>query len=490
MQNRSEGEMGRCPASTRKNMNAVPAATAVFAVLILLAPLQAEAMEYVLKPVHPLMISPFVLLLAAIALMPFINNQWWERRYPLICLGLGTITVIYYLFFLENVPRMMNTAFEYLSFICLIGSLFVVSGGIHIRIRGRSTPLANVIILAAGAVLSNFLGTTGASMVLIRPYIRLNRYRISGYHVVFFIFIVSNVGGLLTPIGDPPLFLGYLKGIPFFWVFFKVWHIWLLSLAVLLMIFYGIDRSQYRKLPDSMEREIEEAGEQVAFDGLHNIIFILVIIGAVFMQEPVRELFMVGAAAASYFTTKKQIHEMNQFNFLPIREVAILFAGIFATMVPALDWLELNAGSIGITRPGTFYWGTGILSAMLDNAPTYLNFLSAAFGIHGLSMDNPVHMHLLLGSLPASAVNDLQFLPGSHFLPVTGESWKYIQAISVASVIFGAATYIGNGPNFMVRAIARHQNVKVPHFLGYIVCYSLPVLVPLFILIWLLFFFR
>jgi len=469
-------------------MSAVRAAMLLSAGFFFL-PVQARAMEYALKPVQPLMIVPFALLLSAIALMPFISHQWWERRYPLVCLGLGSITFAYYFFFLENVPRMLNTAFEYLSFICLIGSLFVVSGGIHIRISGRSTPLANAVLLAAGAVLANFLGTTGASMVLIRPFIRLNQYRISGYHVVFFIFIVSNVGGLLTPIGDPPLFLGYLKGIPFFWVFSKVWHIWLLSLAVILLIFYLVDRHQYRKLPDIMEEEIEREGEHAAFDGLHNLIFILVIIGGVFMQEPVRELFMIGAAAASYFTTKKQIHEMNQFNLLPMKEVAILFAGIFATMVPALDWLELNAGSIGIRQPGQFYWGTGILSAFLDNAPTYLNFLSAAFGIHGLSMDDPVHMHLLLGNLPASTMTNLQLLPGSHLMPVTGQSWKYIQAISVSSVIFGAATYIGNGPNFMVRSIARHQNVKVPHFLEYIVYYTLPVLVPLYIFIWIMFFF-
>jgi Na+/H+ antiporter NhaD/arsenite permease-like protein len=462
--------------------------TGFFSLLFFFLPMQAHALEYVLKPVQPMMIIPFILLLAAIAFMPFVSHEWWERRYPLVCLGLGMITVIYYLFFLENVPRMLNTAAEYISFICLIGSLFVVSGGIHIRVKGRSTPLANVVFLSAGAVISNFLGTTGASMVLIRPFIRLNRYRISGYHIVFFIFTVSNIGGLLTPIGDPPLFLGYLKGVPFFWVFFKVWHIWLISLAMILLIFYLIDRRQYRKLPDSMEWEIEHTGERASFEGLHNIIFILVIIGAVFMQEPVRELFMIGAAAAGYFTTKKQIHEMNQFNFHPIMEVAILFAGIFATMVPALDWLELNAGSIGIRQPGQFYWGTGILSAFLDNAPTYLNFLSAAFGLHGLNMDDPVHMHLLLGNLPSSMMNNLHILQASHVRPVTGQSWEYIQAISVASVLFGAATYIGNGPNFMVRSIARHQNVRVPHFLEYIWYYSLPVLGPLFILIWLLFF--
>lgn len=461
----------------------------IFLCSILLLPFaDAHAAEYTIVPVHPAVIAPFVLLLLAIAFMPFINAGLWEKKYPIFCAALGLIPLIYYIFILHNTPRMVSTAIEYTSFICLIGSLFVVSGGIHIRIKGRSTPMANVVLLATGAVISNLLGTTGASMVLIRPYIRVNRYRISGYHIVFFIFIVSNIGGLLTPIGDPPLFLGYLKGVPFFWVITRVWHIWIIALALVLLIFYIIDHYNYKKLPDTMEHEIEVEGEHAAVEGLHNIVFLLMIIGAVFMHEPVRELFMIGAAAASYFTTKKQVHEMNHFNFIPIREVAILFAGIFATMVPALDWLELNAGTIGITRPAQFYWYAGMLSTVLDNAPTYLNFLSAAFGLHGLSVDDPVHMHAMLGNLPISAVQQLQLIQASHLQPITTESWKYIQAISVAAVIFGAGTYIGNGPNFMVKSIAEQNHVKVPHFMEYVLYYSLPVLGPIFIVIWALFF--
>jgi len=456
--------------------------------LLLVPARDAHAVEYAILPVNPAFIAPFGLLLLSIAFMPFINAEFWEKRYPVFCLALGSITTAYYFFILENIPRMIGTAAEYISFICLIGSLFVVSGGIHIRIRGRSTPMANVALLAAGAVLSNFLGTTGASMVLIRPYIRVNHYRISGYHIVFFIFIVSNVGGLLTPIGDPPLFLGYLKGVPFFWVITKVWHIWLTALAMILLVFYIIDRYNYKKLPDAMEHEIEEAGEHPTVDGLHNLVFLLVIIGAVFMKEPVRELFMIGAAVASYFTTRKQVHEMNHFNFIPIKEVAILFAGIFATMVPALDWLELNAGDIGITNPAQFYWCSGILSTVLDNAPTYLNFLSAAFGLHGLSVDDPVHMHAMLGNLPAQAMQQLQLVQATHVQPVMDNSWKYIQAISAASVLFGAGTYIGNGPNFMVKSIAEQSHVKVPHFTEYVLYYSLPILAPVFIVIWFVFF--
>jgi Na+/H+ antiporter NhaD/arsenite permease-like protein len=457
-------------------------------VLFFFSPLDAHALEYAIVPVHPALIAPFIVLLIAIAFMPFINADWWKKKYAGVCLVLGLVPLIYYFLVLKNGPRMMSTAYEYIGFISLIGSLYVVSGGIHIRIKGRSTPHANVILLAIGAVISNFLGTTGASMVLIRPYIRVNRYRISGYHIVFFIFIVSNIGGLLTPIGDPPLFLGYLKGVPFFWVISRVWYIWLVALSAVLLVFYIIDYHDYKKVPDTLEHKIEEAGEHPAVDGLHNIIFLLMIIGAVFLKEPLREVVMISAAAASYFTTKQQIHAQNHFNFIPIKEVAILFAGIFVTMVPALDWLELNAGSLGILSPAQFYWCSGLLSTILDNAPTYLNFLSAAFGLHGLSVDNPVHMQAMLGSLPASGIQQLHLLQASHLQPVTAQSWKYIQAISAGAVMFGAGTYIGNGPNFMVKSIAEQSHVRVPHFMEYVLYYSLPILGPLFIVIWLLFF--
>jgi Na+/H+ antiporter NhaD/arsenite permease-like protein len=401
---------------------------------------------------------------------------------------LGIIPVIYYFFVIQNGPRMIGTGLEYFSFIALIGSLFVVSGGIHIRIKGRATPVANVIILAVGAVISNLLGTTGASMVLIRPYIRTNKYRISGYHIIFFIFIVSNIGGMLTPIGDPPLFLGYLKGVPFFWVIDRVWLIWLIAVCAVLLTFYLIDRYHFKKMPDEMEHEVEEEGEHAAVEGLHNCLFLLAIIGAVFLSEPVREIIMIGAAIASYYTTKKAVHERNDFNFIPIKEVAILFLGIFATMVPALDWLELNAGKLGITSPAQFYWGSGMLSSFLDNAPTYLNFLSAAFGLHGLSVDDALHMKAMLGTLAPNDIAQLKTLPGTAVMSVTAESWRYIQAISAGAVMFGAMTYIGNGPNFMVKCIAEQCRVKMPSFLGYMVKYSLPILLPIFAVLWYLFF--
>jgi len=457
-------------------------------VFLFFSPTDVYALEYAIRPVQPVMIAPFIILLFAIAFMPFINKLWWEKRYSIVCLILGVIPLYYYLIIQRNVPRMASTVCDYLSFIILIGSLFVVSGGIHIRIKGRSTPHANVVLLTVGAVFSNLLGTTGASMVLIRPFIRFNRYRISGYHIVFFIFVVSNIGGLLSPIGDPPLFLGYLKGVPFFWVFSRVWHIWIMVLSAVLLIFYIIDVHEFKKLPEAMEREIKEAGEHALVDGLHNCIFLFMIIGAVFIVEPLREVVMIIAAAAGYFTTKRQIHEQNHFKFTPLKEVAVLFATIFVTMVPALDWLELNAGSIGITRPAQFYWYSGLLSAVLDNAPTYLNFLSASFGLHGLNVNNPIHMQAMLGILSESQMKNIHLLQTFQIRHVTLQSWKYIQAISVGSVLFGAITYLGNGPNFMVKSIAEQQHARVPHFMGYMIHYSLPVLGPILIMIWLLFF--
>ncbi|MBI1805693.1 MAG: sodium:proton antiporter [Ignavibacteria bacterium] len=462
------------------------------------------------------MIIPFILLLLSIAVIPFLSKRWWEKYYPAVSVVLGAITVVYYLFFLDNTERMVHTGIEYLSFIILIGSLFVVAGGIHIRLKGKSTPIANVIVLAIGAVASNFLGTTGASMIMIRPYLRVNKYRLRGFHVVFFIFIVSNIGGALTPIGDPPLFLGYLKGVPFFWVLEYVWHIWSIAVASVLVIFFVIDYLSFKKFEASKKHVPEtELHEKAEVSGLHNIFFLAVILLAVFIEHPVmlRELLMVIAATGSYVTTKKEIHNKNNFNFVPIKEVAILFLGIFATMVPALDWLELNATTIGITSAGQFYWGTGILSSVLDNAPTYLNFLSASIGLfvdqnivsqvqhlistHGSDIANIGGAHaeevrntfatlmkyhsdlVATGQVP---VDDIQisYLIGNHNI--------YLKAISIAAVFFGANTYIGNGPNFMVKSIAEQSGAECPSFGGYIAKYSLPILIPVFAVVWWIFF--
>jgi Na+/H+ antiporter NhaD/arsenite permease-like protein len=446
--------------------------------------------EVKIVPVNPWYIAPFIVLLSAIAVMPFINRHWWEKNYPTVTFVLGFSVVLYYGFSLSNTPRLFLTSYEYISFISLIGSLFVVGGGIHVRIRGKATPVGNVALLATGGVIANILGTTGASMLLIRPYLRMNKYRIKGYHVVFFIFLVSNIGGALTPIGDPPLFLGFLKGVPFFWITTRVSSIWVFAVLLVLLVFYIMDEYHFRKESSKVQKAAAEIDEPEV-SGLHNIVFLLVIIAAVFIESPapllLREVVMWSAAIASFLTTKKDIHEKNDFNFIPIKEVAILFAGIFATMIPALDWLELNAASIGIVTPGQYFWGTGLLSSVLDNAPTYLNFLTAAFGLHGANVDNVQHMNLMLGiTTPATLGLPNPLHPGA--LEITNQTWHYVQAISLGAVFFGACTYIGNGPNFMVKTIAEQAGAPCPTFFGYIVRYSVPILIPIFAIIWYIFF--
>ena len=439
-------------------------------------------------PVSVLFVVPFVLLLASIAVVPFINRHWWEKNYPWVSLGSGIAIVLYYAFVLDNTPRLFLTLYEFVSFISLIGSLFVVAGGIHLRIRGKAAPWENVALLSVGAVISNILGTTGASMLLIRPYLRVNKYRIKGYHVVFFIFIVSNIGGALTPIGDPPLFLGYLKGVPFFWLLTRAWPMWAFTVGLVLLVFYIMDSYYFHKVPNQVRVEALQQ-EEPEVSGLHNIIYLIIILVAVFIEKPimVREILMWSAALASYYSTKKDTHHKNDFNFIPIKEVAILFAGIFATMIPALDWLELNAQSLGVSTPAQYFWGTGALSSFLDNAPTYLNFLSAAFGLHGANVDNVEHMQAVLGLATTEGLGISNPIRAGAFA-ITADTWRYVLAISMGAVFFGANTYIGNGPNFMVKSISEQAGVKCPSFFGYMFKYSIPILIPIFILVWYLFF--
>jgi len=413
-------------------------------------------------------VFPFFLLLGSIAIVPLANKLWWEKNFTIVSFGLALLVVVHYAFQLKNVESLMHTGLEYFSFICLIGSLFVVSGGIHINVKGQATPFVNSIFLFVAAILANLLGTTGASMVFIRPWMRMNKHRLTSYHVVFFIFIVSNIGGGLTPVGDPPLFLGYLKGVPFFWVLKNVWPIWLLAVGILVTVFFILDTQNFKKEPLGSRQE-QTAYEEWKFSGGHNIIFLVMIIGAVFINHPrfLREGIMLFAAALSYMTTPKPVHQSNDFNFGPIKEVAILFIGIFATMIPALEWLEKYAVQLGIHSPGQFFWGSGALSSVLDNAPTYLNFLSAAKGLSSA------------GSLTSE---------NSGFAMLLATHSSYIRAISVASVFFGAVTYIGNGPNFLVKSIADQAKAKTPSFFGYFFKYSLPILMPIFFLIWYFFF--
>ena len=413
-----------------------------------------------------LLMLPFALLLCAMAAIPIFAPKWWLRHYPKVALGLGMVTSGYYFFVLHDAKILGDAIHEYASFITLVGSLFVVSGGIHMGVRGGATPLVNTVFLLVGAMLANVLGTTGAAMLLVRPWMRMNHGRVAAHHIVFFIFIVANAGGCLTPIGDPPLFLGFLQGIPFWWVARNCWPMWLAGVGMLLAIFFAVDLWNFLRTPHAVREQgaADTGRRQWTFDGLSNVFLLVIILLAVFVEKPLflREGIMFAVACASYFSTKKSIHEANGFDLHPVQEVAILFAGIFTTMIPALAWLGHNSNSLlgNAPSPGVFYWGTGVLSSALDNAPTYLGFLSALHGVAG--------------------VEDIHGLLASHN--------HHVLAISVAAVFFGAATYIGNGPNFMVKAIAEQNGVKMPTFIQFVLKFSLPFLLPVLVAVWLLFF--
>jgi Na+/H+ antiporter NhaD/arsenite permease-like protein len=433
------------------------------------------------------LVIPFVALLLMIATGPLFYEHFWHHNYPKIAVGFAILVVFYYLFILHNVHSPVHALAEYVQFIALLASLYIASGGILIEIDKKATPLANVSLLLIGALVSNLIGTTGASMLLIRPFIRLNKGNIQPYHIIFFIFMVSNIGGSLTPIGDPPLFLGFLKGVPFFWTLEYNWPAWVLALLFLAAIFYFIDK----KFGKANEDELDEVTYSNKFEliGSRNFLWLLVVICSVFLDPNViewvpaihydgqkfsflREIIMLSVAYLSFKFADQKAIKGNEFNFEPIREVAFIFIGIFGTMMPALElvgnFAKSPEGAQLITH-NTLYWGTGILSGFLDNAPTYLNFLAAAMASQGAEISNiEMVRNFALDNYDDSAFE--------------------LMAISIAAVFFGAMTYIGNGPNFMVKSIAEQSGIKMPSFFGYIIRFSLPILLPVLIIVWLVFF--
>ena len=436
-------------------------------------------------------VFPFVLLLVMIATGPLFYPHFWHKSYPVISIILAFIVCTYYLFFLHNQHSPVHSAAEYIQFIALLTGLFVASGGILIIVDKDARPLTNLIILAVGAVIANIIGTTGASMLLIRPFIRLNKNRIKPYHIVFFIFIVSNVGGSLTPIGDPPLFLGFLKGIPFEWTVIHNLVPWAIACILLLTFFYMFDirnKTNYALMRGEEEEEVPPSGK-ISLKGRRNFLWLGVVVAAVFLDPNVfewvpgieyegqkfsflREIIMLLAAFGSYQFSDLQAMQGNEFSFEPIREVAFLFIGIFFTMMPALELVSEFAQSPegeALIRPSTLYWGTGVLSGFLDNAPTYVNFLTASMASVGADVNK-------MQEVIAFANNEYK------------DSLLDLMAISLGAVFFGAFTYIGNGPNFMVKSIAEQVGIKMPSFFSYIVKYSIPILLPVLIIIWLIFF--
>lgn len=385
--------------------------------------------------ISPLLVAPFVLLLLAIAVVPLAWPHFWENnRNKAIVTALLSAPVAAWL--AQNNPHALwHSGLEYFSFLCLLGSLFVVTGGIHVAGDVRGTPKSNVIMLGAGAVLANIIGTTGASMVLIRLLLRTNSQRKHTIHLpLFFILLVSNCGGLLTPIGDPPLFLGYLRGVPFSWTL-RLFPVWLLAVVYLLAVLYVVDARAYAKEAASdIARDVHDV-EPIRVLGRRNLALLVLLIGAVFLPTPYREAAMLAVAGISLFGSAVP-RVKNEFSFGPIAEVAILFAGIFITMVPALSLLETHGGSLGLVKPWQYFLVTGALSSVLDNAPTYLTFLTTA---QALDVGNAV----------------------------VGVSHAHLFAISAAAVLMGANTYIGNGPNFMVKAIADSRGYATYGFFGY-----------------------
>jgi Na+/H+ antiporter NhaD/arsenite permease-like protein len=436
-------------------------------------------------------IAPFVGLLLTMGIMSFaatnfphsfLGKLWESNRNKFIIAMLWALPVIYLFYSLNEWHPLIHSLKDYFAFIALLFALFVISGGIYLEGDLRATPTVNTLFLAIGAVLANFIGTTGASVLLIRPLLRTNRERQHVSHIpVFFIFIVSNIGGSLLPIGDPPLFLGYLKGVPFFWTL-QLWVEWVTAIGMLLTIFFIWDTLAYRKESPASLKFDATLSQPINIKGQLNILWLLIVLAAVVFITPaqlkqwglsegygqfLREYVMLGMALISLISSplNAETRQKNNFSFAPIVEVAVLFIGIFIAMIPALEYLNVHGKELGLTQTWQFFWYSGGLSAVLDNAPTYLTFLSIAQGVvasdpNAVIPENLSHLH------------------------VTAE---FLVAISLGSVFMGAGTYIGNGPNFMVKSIAEEWGYKMPDFFTYVFKYSIPILVPVFVIITLLY---
>ncbi|MGE5861983.1 MAG: sodium:proton antiporter [Ignavibacteria bacterium] len=416
---------------------------------------------------------PFVLMLGSIAVFPLFWNHFWEQnKNKLIIALLLSFPIIIYLLSSGLFERLFDTLiFDYIPFIILLGSLFTITGGIFLTGDIEAKPSVNTLFLAIGAVLASFIGTTGAAMLLIRPVIQTNKEREFKVHtILFFIGIVANCGGLLTPLGDPPLFMMYLRGAPFAW-FFSLFLEWLITNGLLLIIYFFVDSYFHRKEPETaIIRDITQI-KPIKIEGKLNFYWLGgVVIAVAFLNEQylefikidhffgfIREAAILLMAYLSIILTPRLTRVSNSFTWEPIKEVAYLFLGIFITMVPCLIYLEQNAKTLGVTLPHQFYYFSGILSSFLDNTPTAVTFHSLALG---------------LGEQTGSII--------------AGIPEEILKAICVGAVFFGSMTYIGNGPNFMVKAVAEENNIPMPHFFSYMYKFSLIALLPIFIIVQLL----
>lgn len=438
-------------------------------------------------------VAPFAALLLCIAVLPLATPHWWEHNSSkaLVAGLLGAIMAAYLavVWNADGIAALQHVLSEYVTFIVLLGSLYVISGGIYLSGSLNGTPLANTGLLAIGAVIASVIGTTGASVLLVRPLLRANQTRVNKAHVlVMFIFIVSNCGGLLTPLGDPPLFMGFMAGVPFEWTLLHLWPMWLVVNFALLIFFFGWDSfvfdKEEKERPGSQLEEVMKH-EPLGIHGWLNFLFLGGIVAAVlgkgYFRDAwpwgVQEGIMLLITALAWFTTAQANREKNKFTFAPIIEVAVLFIGIFITMTPALQILNAwggghraDLGELPVRGPAQFFWMSGMLSSFLDNAPTYITMAATASGLEGIPAEGLYLARFI--SIPGQAGIDANHL---------------LAAISCGAVFMGANTYIGNGPNFMVKAIAEENGVKMPSFFGYMV-YSGCILIPIFIAVTFLFF--
>jgi Na+/H+ antiporter NhaD/arsenite permease-like protein len=417
-------------------------------------------------------IAPFIAMLLSIAIIPLVLPDWWDSNRNKTLLSVALSLPVLVVILPCNPNLLKHSLLDYFSFLTLLGALFVISGGIHVSGAFAGTPFVNTIFLAIGALLANLIGTTGASMLLVRPYIRANQVRRHKAHlIVFFIFIVSNTAGLLTPLGDPPLFLGFLRGVPFHWTL-RLLPQWALVVGMLLIIFNFFEQYVFLKedveTPGALAEDVQPR-RRLHIQGSRNFLYLLGVMAAAMLSgyfawpKGVQESIMITMALLSWYTTPKGVHKLNHFHFHPIAEVAALFLGIFVTMIPALEILDARAASLNLRQPWHFFWLSGALSSFLDNAPTYLTFSAMASGLVG------------------ARVEDLRTLINSQL----GE--RLLVAVSCGSVFMGANTYIGNGPNFMVKSIAERSGIKKPSF-GHYMLYSGAILIPIFIIATLVFF--
>ncbi|MBC8045071.1 MAG: sodium:proton antiporter [Rhizobacter sp.] len=418
-------------------------------------------------------LAPFALMLTAIAVLPLVHGKFWEANHNklFVALALGLPAALYLIFTGNTAPLIHTVLFDYVPFMVMLGALFVITGGIAVTGDIEARPWVNMIFLGTGAVLASVMGTTGASMLLIRPLLQTNKSRTLKVHtVLFFIAIAANTGGMLTPLGDPPLFILYLRGVPFGW-FFQLWPLWLCANFLLLAIYFAVDTYFYRKEPESAIKQDIEAITPIRISGWLNLVWAAgVVLAIAFLNAQtfpvlganaafgfIREAVIIGFAWLSLVLTNKEVREANRFSWHPVEEVAYLFFGIFVTMVPCLLYLEANAASLGVATATEFYYATGLLSGFLDNTPTAVTFYTLALA-------------------QGFAGNDL----------VAGVPPLILEAIAAGAVLFGGLTYIGNGPNFMVKAVAEEQGIEMPDFFAYMYKFSLIILLPLFILLQLL----